>query len=190
VLSEEGTSEANDEIIRTKNSFWLVDPIDGTEEFINKTDEFTVCIALVIGNKPVIGFVSAPALDGEIFYGGNGFGSFVTSSNSTPRAIQPKTTSESKLVFVGGSINNETQEYIDTNYPNISNQKIGSQLKFLEVAKGNGVYPRLSHTMKLWDIGAGHAIIEGVGGTVTRSDGSDIDYRQSSLLAGDFIAKL
>ena len=83
MLSEEGSSEANDEIIRTKNSFWLVDPIDGTEEFINKTDEFTVCIALVIGNKPVIGFVSAPALDGEIFYGGNGFGSFVTSSNST-----------------------------------------------------------------------------------------------------------
>lgn len=190
VLSEEGSIEQNNNIVQSSASFWLVDPIDGTKDFINKTDEFTVCIALIIGNRPVMGFVSAPALDGEIYYGGSDFGSFIIVGTSPAQRLQPQSTTNNGVVFGGGSVNYETKQYIDEHYPGTPARQIGSQLKFVEVAKGNGVYPRLSHTMKLWDIGAGHAIIEGVGGTVTRPDRTDINYRNATLLAGDFIAKL
>ncbi len=185
IISEEEYSNS-DKIIKNKKPYWLIDPIDGTKDFINKTGEFTICVALMEDNIPAFGIVGAPAL-GELYYGGKGLGFFKVINNGIPQKIIPKKSTKVTRVFAGG-INQSTQEFIDKHYFNAKVERLGSQLKFIAVAEGEGAYPRLKTTMKTWDIASGQALVEGAGGSVTRPDGSQIDYTSTSLLAGDFIA--
>lgn len=85
--------------------------------------------------------------------------------------------------------NDSTADYISTHYPDARVVTRGSMLKFIAVANGEAdAYPRVAHSMKLWDIAAGHAVLEGAGGSLTHPDGRTIDYRQSSFHIGDFVA--
>jgi 3'(2'), 5'-bisphosphate nucleotidase len=188
IISEEADHKDNQASLNS-NEFWVVDPLDGTKEFIKHNGQFTVCIALVRLGKPIFGIVSAPVL-GDIYYGGPASGSFLLQKDGTETAI---TVANKATDIVFGSVSHpstETSEYITKNYPNARIQEYGSQLKIVKIASGEGdAYPRMGTTMRIWDVAAGHAILEGAGGKLTRPDGGLIDYRIADFYIGDFVAK-
>jgi 3'(2'), 5'-bisphosphate nucleotidase len=187
IVSEEQPQEISVQIMQN-DIYWIVDPIDGTKDFINRTDQFTVCVALIVNTEPYFGIVSAPALS-AVYYGGKSFGSFVINNNQPSTKISA--TSSPKVVYAGHTgTNNATEQYINEHYPTYELVGVGSQLKFAYIAEGKGaVYPRIGSTMSIWDLAPGHAIVEGAGGIVTRPDGTPITYDGQSLLAGNFVAK-
>ncbi len=187
VVSEEGDPAINAQTVRHK-AFWLVDPLDGTKEFIKRNGQFTVCIGLIKDGVPAFGLLSAPARN-EMWYGGAAGGSFKV----TREGAQPIHVAEQKTGTVLGSLTHpspETDAYIAHHYPNTSVTEIGSQLKFTRIAEGHAdAYPRIGASLKLWDVAAGHAVLVGAGGSVTRPDGTALNYNEPSLLIGDFVAK-
>ena len=169
VLAEEAA--ARGEIPDLGPRFFLVDPLDGTREFVNRTGEFTVNIALVEDGRPVLGIVLAPAAD-RLFAGAAGRGAWVEEDGAR-RAIRTRERPEGALVAVASRSHRspETQAFLDdlgvTEF-----EPAGSSLKFCLVANGEAdVYPRLGRTME-WDTGAGQAVLEAAGGRVHALDGS------------------
>ena len=189
IVSEEGDLSKIAEITTSGKTYWLVDPIDGTKDFIKHTGQFTICIALIADFKPELGFIAAPAIDENIYYGGANYGSFIVDKNNHSVKLVPDKSQE-QYVLTSGLINDVTQDYINNKLAGRQFKKLGSQLKFLSVAKGEGVYPRLGTDMKFWDVTAGQAIIEGVGGQVLRPNGDLISYNTSNPIIGDFVASL
>lgn len=188
IVSEEGSPEQNKKAIQS-DQFWLVDPIDGTKEFISRTGQFTVCIALIQGGKPVFGVVAAPAL-GVTYYGGPQCGAFKIDSKGLVSVLHTSIKPTNVVFGSHSRPNQETAQYIAENYGACTIKEVGSQLKFVMIADGQAdAYPRLSTTMKLWDIAAGQVILEAAGGSLARPDGSPIDYSRPDFLAGDFVAK-
>jgi len=187
VVSEEGDVDANKHSVLSK-LFWLYDPIDGTREFIARTGQFCVCLALVKEGKPVFGIVSAPAMNVR-YYGGPEMGSFKQERRQPAQRIH---VADQALGIVLGSrteLDGPTVDYIHDHYPDATIEQIGSQLKLPYIAEGRAdAYPRINGPLHLWDLAPGHAILAGAGGSVTRPDGSPIDYRDQSLMAGDFLA--
>lgn len=187
IVSEEQDTQINRNNI-TSDVYWLIDPIDGTKEFIAHNGQFTICVALMKKQKPIFGIVSAPALH-SIYYGGKEYGSFKKIANTAKKIdrVEPES-----IIFGSLShVNAATADYIKEHYPNCELQSVGSQLKIIYVAEGKArAYPRIGSTMKTWDIAAGHAILEGVGGVILRPNGTEIEYTNPDLLAGDFIAKI
>ena len=187
IVSEEGDQQANAAAV-SGPLFWLVDPIDGTKEFIARTGDFTVCLAFVQDGVPVFGIISAPAY-GTTYYGGPGMGSFKVEADSAPQPIHVAAQKLHVVVASRGELNPETADYIARQYPGATIDRVGSQLKIPYVAEGRAdAYPRIVHGMKVWDVAAGDAILTGAGGKVTRPDGSAVDYQAVSLLVGDFVA--
>ena len=187
VVSEEGNRETN---IRTVQDelFWLVDPLDGTKEFLARTGHFTICAALIESSKPSFGIISAPAL-GVTYYGGLEMGSF---KKEHGQSAQPIEVSKQKLGVVLGSrsdLNEPTAEYIAEHFEGSRIIQVGSQLKLPQIAEGLAdAYPRINGPLHLWDLAAGQAILEGAGGTVTKPDGSSLNYHSDTLKIGDFVA--
>ena len=155
------------------DSFILVDPLDGTKEFINNTGEFTVNIAYIQNGSPTHGTVYAPAIK-RLFSTDHNSKSYETVKSSAktgqiinkPLRVSKANASALTVVASKSHINSETNEYI-ANY-SVSNYKnAGSSLKFCLIANGEAdFYPRLGRTME-WDTAAGHAILSGAGGYVT-----------------------
>jgi 3'(2'), 5'-bisphosphate nucleotidase len=187
VVSEEGDLAANAKTVRD-DTFWLVDPLDGTKEFIKRNGQFTVCIGLIERGVPTFGLLSAPALN-EMWYGGPSRGSF----KATHEGVQPIHVSAQKTNIVLGSLTHpspETDAYIADHYPGAHITEVGSQLKFTRIAEGQAdVYPRIGAPLKLWDVASGHAVLAGAGGSIVRPDGSALDYNEPSMLIGDFVAR-
>lgn len=168
VLSEEGAQLPYEERKEWK-ALWIVDPLDGTKEFMKRNDEFTVNVALVVDGTPVIGVIFVPAK--RNLYVGSEAGAFkvkvgkakydIDALNLKP--IQAKEESDGPLVVVASRshMNDETQAYIDClrkEYPSVRKVSAGSSLKLCLVAEGKAnVYPRFAPTME-WDTAAGHAI--------------------------------
>lgn len=152
-------------------NFWLVDPIDGTKEFIKKNGEFTVNIALIENGAPVMGIVYAPALE-TLYYGMKGFGAFRKTGNKLEQLPAEKNDPEkSKIVRVVASrshLNEETESFIDAvaaQYPECEIEKVskGSSLKLCMVAEGSAdIYPRVAPTME-WDTAAAQGVVEAAG---------------------------
>lgn len=189
ILSEEGDTDLNREIVQTER-FWLVDPLDGTREFIARSGHFTVCAALIENDVPSFGIISAPAL-GVTYYGGESMGSFRKEAKSGD--VTPIHVSSDPVGAVVGSrmfLDAQTTAYIEEHYPGSEILSVGSQLKLPKVAEGVAdAYPRIGGPLHLWDLAAGHAILTGAGGTVTRPNGDPIDYHTQTLKAGDFVAR-
>jgi len=187
IVSEEGDVTENRKTVKS-DCFWLIDPLDGTKEFITRTEHFTICVALIEESSPTFGVVSAPAL-GYMYYGGPSLGSYkrTESGETIPIRMSPK-----KLGVVMGSrsaYNEQTRGYIAEHYPSAEIQAVGSQLKLPYIAEGKAdAYPRIGSTLHLWDLAAGQAILEGAGGKVRKPDGSRINYHSDSLQVGDFVA--
>lgn len=162
--------------------FWLVDPLDGTKEFIKKNGEFTVNIALIENNKPVLGVVFAPVLDKMYF--ADEQGAFLTSTEGTRKlsVVAPISGEVIKVVGSRSHPSPDLAEYL-TRFEQHEMVPVGSSLKFCMVAEGLAhTYPRLGPTMN-WDTGAGHCVAEKAGAKVQQLDGSPLLYNhQESLL--------
>ncbi len=187
LVSEEGDVQANRQTVR-QQQFWLVDPLDGTNEFLERTGQFTICVALIEDDLPSFGIVSAPALR-ITYFGGPGYGSFKKAGDGEPVPIHVASVRTGVVLGSRAAYNHETSVYVARHYPEHEVKAVGSQLKLPLIAEGFAdVYPRINGPLHLWDLAAGHAILVGAGGSVTRPDGSPIDYHSPSLHVGDFVA--
>lgn len=166
----------------TGERFFLVDPLDGTKEFISGRGEFTVNIALVEHGTAVAGVVYAPALS-RMFFGAVGFGAFEerVAPDGTEEApanpIAARMPPQAGLTAVASrSHRSETTDAYLADFKVASFVSAGSSLKFCLVATGEAdIYPRHGRTME-WDTAAGHAVLAAAGGTVTRFDGTALVY--------------
>jgi 3'(2'), 5'-bisphosphate nucleotidase len=175
--------------------FFLVDPLDGTKEFVGRRDEFTVNIALIEDSQPVLGVVFAPARR-ELYWGDVRAGR-AGHLGADPDGTMPSLGSELKARVApeGGRVavasrshrSPETDAFL-SNYPVAEFRSIGSSLKFCLVAAGEAdLYPRMGPTME-WDTAAGHAVLVAAGGRVTTPEGLPFLYGKPGFRNGNFIA--
>ncbi|AEA43911.1 3'(2'),5'-bisphosphate nucleotidase CysQ family protein [Fluviicola taffensis] len=181
------------------DTVWIVDPLDGTKEFIRKNGEFVVCIALVHKNQSIFGVIASPVKK-KILFGGKGISATCISFNEVNQQetwipIQAKDTVNNPLQIAGSrshhSKNEESfnQKMRDT-FGEIEFIQKGSALKFFDLALGTAdVYPRFAPTME-WDIAAGQAIIESLGGSVNHVETDlPLTYNKENLLNPFFVVK-
>ncbi len=187
ILSEESAQAPWSER-QSWRELWVVDPLDGTREFVKRNGEFTVNIALVVDHEPVLGVVSAPA-QGLVYWGAAGLGAFTLHHGAAQVPIHVSAP-QSPLRVVGSRshASSETAAYL-TRLPAHVLKGIGSSLKFCLIAAGEAdLYPRFGPTSE-WDTAAGQAILEAAGGHVTRLDGHRLRYNcRDSIINGDFLA--
>ena len=185
IISEEDSAIGHEDRFNW-DKYFLIDPLDGTKEFLKKNGEFTVNIALIEKNRPVFGMIHIPA-EGKTFWGGKEYAA-MQSYNENICSIS-----------VGSNINNNYIILTSRSHKNrelmhgISNIKkmvsattieIGSSKKFCNLAQDiSMIYPRFGLTSE-WDIAAGHAIIESLGGMMTRLDGREIKYKRLNSSPG------
>lgn len=187
ILSEEG-GEISYQQRRDWENFWLVDPLDGTKEFINKNDEFTVNIALIQDQRPILGVVYLPAL-GITYLGVKGKGAFrITEEGRKP--IYARALNEGQLTVVASRSHRDPS--IDTllsRLPAHETTSVGSSLKFCRIAEGEAdLYPRFGQTSE-WDTAAAQCVVETAGGRVVDLNGNPLTYNNGeSLLNPSFIA--
>lgn len=159
VMSEEG-KEIPYDVRKNWEYYWCIDPIDGTKEFIKKNDEFTINIALIHKDTPVLGVVYAPALD-EMYYAKKDEGAY-KNSQKLPLTYNQSPETTLNVVASKSHLSEETQAFIDTlakQTRQIKQVSKGSSLKLCMVAEGEAdIYPRLAPTME-WDTSAAHAIV-------------------------------
>jgi len=206
VLSEEGRDIPYEE--RGKwEFFWLVDPLDGTKEFIKRNGEFTVNIALIRRGRPILGIIYAPACD-LLYFSVEELGAYKLSGGSKKPAnkgLDDLISRSSKLPISSGPrpftmvgsrshTNPETEEYFQSlgkKHGGLNVISIGSSLKFCMVAEGSAdEYPRLGPTME-WDTAAGQAILEHAGGKVIEwGSAAPLSYNKKALLNPWFLARL
>ncbi len=187
VISEEGSLEN----LPDTDTYWLVDPLDGTRSFINGEKEFTVNIGLVKKNRAVEGVIYAPAY-GVLYYTKDGKAYRFANGSTTEMKVAPKLSGGLRVIASKNHRNKLTEEYIQT--LNVKEfVASASSYKFCLLAEGLAdIYPRFGNTMQ-WDTAAGQAILEAAGGKMTKPDGSDFTYElvpgdNESLRNGHFIA--
>jgi 3'(2'), 5'-bisphosphate nucleotidase len=169
--------------------FWLVDPLDGTREFVAKNGEFAVCIGLVEDRRPVLGVLHGPAVG--LTYAAYGPGTATRLRRGGPsELIHARTASRDGLVVVHSRSHENSRrvaEFLE-NYSVLERKKCGSALKFGLLAAGEAdLYPRFGTTME-WDTGAGQAILEAAGGRVETVAGTPLTYGKPGLKNDGFIA--
>ncbi|GAA3528107.1 3'(2'),5'-bisphosphate nucleotidase CysQ [Zobellella aerophila] len=189
LLSEEDTrnfSGADDE-----GRYWLVDPLDGTKEFIKRNGEFTVNIALIEQGKPVLGVVYAPALD-VAYVAASGLGAFKIDSEGQRQAIRVAEHAQGTVWRIVGSrshAGDSLQQLLDKLGPH-ELVAMGSSLKLCLVAEGAAdAYPRLGPT-SLWDTAAAHCVVAQAGGAVVQLDGQPLSYADTRQVLNPFFLVL
>lgn len=202
ILSEEGRKIPFNER-KNWDEFWIVDPLDGTKEFVKKNDEFTVNIALINNNKPVMGVVYTPVLD-ELYFGEENLGAYkLNNADEVVNAFDDiinhaiKLPLYTKKTYFGvvasrSHLTNETTHYINEiskDHEKVQIISKGSSLKIVMVAEGIAdIYPRFAPTSE-WDIAAGHAIVSASGGRIVqaKSPNEEVTYNKEDLLNPWFI---
>lgn len=173
--------------------WWLVDPLDGTKEFIAGSEEYTVNVALVEAGRVVFGVVGIPA-DGRCYYGGAGLGAWRVEGGAAPRAIQVRHAPEGPFTVVASRRHGSPAQArllagLDARFGGLRLANIGSSLKFCLLAEGEAdCYPRLAPTSQ-WDTAAAQGVLEGAGGEVLDSRGEPLAYPpRDSFLNPSFLA--
>ncbi|WBA82007.1 3'(2'),5'-bisphosphate nucleotidase CysQ [Endozoicomonas sp. GU-1] len=192
LLSEESDHPSWQER-RNWQRYWLIDPLDGTKEFINRNGEFSVNIALIENNYPLLGIVHLPATD-TTYWGGKSLGAWKQVNDGVANEIRPRKFAPQKEVIVLGSRSYGTEQashYLNALkavYPGLISRKVGSALKSCLIAEGQAdIYPRLGPTSE-WDTGAVQAVVEGAGGLFLNPDGQRFSYNlKESLINPDFL---
>jgi 3'(2'), 5'-bisphosphate nucleotidase len=170
----------------TGRPFWLVDPLDGTKEFLSRNGEFTVNIALVEDGVPVLGVVHAPAL-GLTYVGASGRALRYTDGDVQPLAVVPAPSAGFRALVSRSHLDPRTQEWL-AGVTVSSFVAAGSSLKFCRIAEGAAdVYPRFGRTME-WDTAAGHAVLVAAGGTVRQAMGDPLRYGKPGFANPPFLA--
>jgi 3'(2'), 5'-bisphosphate nucleotidase len=203
ILSEEG-KEMSYEERSSWGPFWMVDPLDGTKEFVKRNGEFTVNIALIEDGVPIAGVIYVPVTK-DLYFKASA-GSYKVASVETSHAEQiaglidlgsslpmPKSGNSFKVVGSRSHMSPETEQFLEElkkQHDEIEIVSMGSSLKICLVAEGAAdVYPRFAPTME-WDTAAGHAIALGAGKTVTdKSTGEAMRYNKENLLNNWFIVR-
>ena len=186
IISEETSDHKENNQLK---NFWLVDPIDGTYDYINNLEEFTINAGLIINNKPVGGLICAPAKK-RMFYSYGDGNAFELTNNKTINLSNKSIKKNKRIKFI--SYSNKIKPEIQKIYQNIGvveNVRMKSSLKFCVVATGEYdgyvAEPRAFE----WDIAAGHAILKHSGGTITDFDGKEILYGKKDLKNPSLILK-
>jgi len=189
VSEESGSHDYNDR--KSYQYLWLLDPLDGTKEFLNKTGDFSINLALIHGQKPILGFIYLP-ISKEVFVGIKGKGSYLYSHEGEEQKLKVNTFSLDnegiKIVTSRHHLDAHTQSSIESlNKPEII--AAGGALKFLKIATGDAdYYPRMIHIME-WDTAAGQIIIEEAGGQlVDITTGQPLVYNKPTLKNPHFLA--
>ncbi len=170
--------------------FWLVDPLDGTKEFLNRNGEFTVNIALVEAGRPVLGVVLAPAL-GDLYAGAEGLGAIRSRPGEADRVIAARSAPDTGWTAVGSRSHADTvaESRFLADFPVTTRQTRGSSLKFCLVAEGEAdLYPRFGTTHE-WDTAAGHAVLAAAGGRVEVIGNGVLGYGKPGFLNPPFVAR-
>lgn len=182
VISEE--LQSSHALASARDTFWLVDPMDGTAEFLEGTGEFSINVALVKNGQLELGMVAVPMLD-RTYYGGRQYGAFV---NGT--AIQSRRAAK-QLTAVGsrrGPYQGDWQEKLEAEGFLVDRREAGAALKFCLIAAGEAdLYPRPEGIMQ-WDTAAAHALLQGVGGTIVDWQGNELRYGGEDLSVPAFVA--
>lgn len=200
VLSEEGAQQPYEQRA-TWQRFWLVDPLDGTKEFIKKNGEFTVNIALIDEGNPIMGVVYLPAKD-VLYYGSMQDGAYRKQDGVVERLPLESAKHDDYVIVASRShLSPETQEFIDDaakKYDNVRTVSSGSSIKICLVAEGSAdAYPRYAPTME-WDTGAGDAVVRAAGRTCVQAgtyddlpfdDGKLLKYNKKDLHNPWFLVK-
>lgn len=204
ILSEEGVDRPFNERKEWSN-FWMIDPLDGTKEFIKRNGEFTVNIALMEEDQPILGVVYLPVLN-RLYYAMKGEGAYRidrigrmnrddlrhTLNARSVRLPDNRRGKKTRVIASRSHLSQETREFIrqlEEQYEKIELFPAGSSLKLCLIAEGTAdLYPRLGPTME-WDIAAGHVIITESGGTVSKPDGTPLEFNKPDLLNPWFVAK-
>ena len=186
IVSEESPANKSNENLKT---FWLIDPIDGTHDYINDRDEFTINAALIINNKPEIGIIYAPAKK-RLFYTHAQNHCFEYSNGIETKITCEKKTNHNEIIAVSYSDNLKPQiSEIHNKLQVTSFKKMKSSFKFCVIATGEyDLYvaePRASE----WDIAAGHAILKNAGGIITDFEGNEILYGKKDFKNPSLIVK-
>ena len=187
LLSEE-SGDISWDVRKTWSRYWLIDPLDGTKEFIKRNDEFTVNIALIEHHKPVLGVVHVP-VSATTYYGATGIGAYCKQGDHESRAIRTRPAPQTDVVVVGSRshASPRLQQYLDA-MGEYRLRSLGSSLKFCLVAEGKAdLYPRMGPTSE-WDTAAAQAVVEAAGGVVTYTDGRPLAYNlKESVLNPEFL---
>ena len=186
IISEE-TSDNKDKL--NLKDFWLIDPIDGTYDYINNLDEFTINAGLIINNKPVAGLINAPAKK-RMFYSYGRGNAYELSNGNTINLSDSIVKKERPIKFI--SYSKKTKPEIQKIYDDLEvkeNIKMKSSLKFCVVASGEYDGYVAEPRAYEWDIAAGHAILEHSGGSITDFDGNEILYGKKDLKNPSLILK-
>jgi 3'(2'), 5'-bisphosphate nucleotidase len=186
VLSEESNGFPYEER-RSWQDFWLVDPLDGTKEFIQRHGDFTINIALISDERPVLGVVHAPVLN-VTYFAANGVGAFKRTAETQAKPICVRNGEDTRLKVV------VSRSHADEALVTLLNQigvaeciSMGSSLKACLVAEGKAhLYPRPSPTME-WDTAAAQCVVEAAGGIVTDLDGHNLKYNKPNLVNPHFL---
>ena len=187
VVSEEDITSLD--IGRNNSCYWLIDPLDGTKEFINKNGEFTVNLALIEANKTIFGLVGVP-ITNTVYWGGPYLGAFKQEQNTALLITSiecVKANSPIRVLASKSHLNDATKILISELGPTTLLQA-GSSLKFIRIAEGLAdYYPRLAPTCE-WDTAAAQAVLEGANGSVKQISGEPMVYGKRDILNPHFIA--
>lgn len=199
ILSEEG-EQAPYSIRKDWKQFWMVDPLDGTKEFVNRNGEFTVNIALIEDGKPTMGVIYIPIT--QTLYFADKLAYKIENFNESTFSIHnllgkadqlPLTQNRSNYIVLASRshMNETTTNYINQlkeSYPDLLIEAKGSSLKLCTIAEGSAdIYPRFAPTME-WDIAAGHAIVNAAGGRVINWEtNKPLQYNKQNLLNPSFV---
>jgi 3'(2'), 5'-bisphosphate nucleotidase len=185
VISEE-TEPLSFEERSARSLCWLVDPLDGTKEFITRNGEFTVNIALVRDGRPILGVVGAPAL-GTVYWAAEGIGAFVRRASEDPVRISVRGADVPTVVVSRSHGGAALEGFLERLGPHRLTP-MGSSLKFCLAAQGAvQLYPRLGRTRE-WDTAAGHCIVVQAGGSVSDFQGKELLYNKRDLVNPWFFA--
>ena len=191
IISEE-SEPASFEVRRRWNRYWLVDPLDGTREFVNRNGDFTVNIALIDANRAVLGVVGVPVRD-EVFFGDVVSEVAYKTTGDGRQALNTRAVSKAGELTVVATRSHGSprlERYLDAlaaTFGTVARKSVGSSLKFCILAEGLAdFYPRLGPTSE-WDTAAAQAVLTAAGGAVLRFDGSELPYNtKESLLNPEF----
>ena len=169
--------------------FWLVDPLDGTKEFIRGRNDFTVNIALIIDSIPVLGVIYLPSLS-TTYWGSSGLGATRQKNGGRPTEISTRRVPAvgATVVTSRSHLTPETEHWL-LKQTLARREPVGSSVKFCRIAEGKAdLYPRFGPTME-WDVAAGHAILIAAGGKVDTLDGNPLSYGKPDFKNPNFIAR-
>lgn len=187
IVSEESHAEGSRPDV-SGGRFWLVDPLDGTKEFVNRNGEFTVNIGLIDRGVPVLGVILVP-VTGRLYWGATGLGAGLEAEAGSHPIAARKAPEDGLTVAASRSHRNPALDaYLAT--VAMKDQKVaGSSLKFCLVAEGEAdLYPRTGPTSE-WDTAAGHAIVLAAGGHVETMDGAPLAYGKPGFLNPEFVVR-